>query len=424
MAVLDQGFVSIASFATTAALGRMAGPSELALYSLALTLLLLLGAAQDSLMSAPYTIYGARLKDGDRAEYAGCTLLFSGVLALAASMMLALAGAVALSRPGPAGLGPLLLVAAAVAPAMVLREFGRRTSAADLRIGTALLLDVSIGIVQIAGLLWLASRGALSAINGLALTGIANASGALVWLAVWHRSGRIRMRRRRVSQAWREHWKLGRWVGASRIVGHLGSDPLLLWFLTFAVGASSAGAFAACLTVAFLTNPLVLGVGLYLTPTLSARFAEGGVRAVTRYALGTTVGLAVVFTAFIAAVAVGGDTLLVTVYGPAYGGLGPAASLVALAVALGALSLGATSALLVIERPALNLVASVLGLAAMLASASMLIPAYGVVGAALSFCAGNATQLLSRLVLLARVVAAGPDRRPAPMEFLRGREAL
>ena len=307
---------------------------------------------------------------------------------------------------------------------MVLREFGRRTSAADLRIGTALLLDVSVGVVQIAGLAWLASRGALSATSGLTLTGIANASGALVWLAAWHWRGRIRLRRQRLSQAWREHWKLGRWVGASRIVGHLGSDPLLLWFLTFAVGASSARR-VRCL--------LDGGVSHQSSRAWSRPVSDANARGPLccgwrpgRHPLRTWHNrwLGVVFAAFIAAVAVGGEPLLVTIYGPAYGGLGLAATVVALAVALGALALGATSALLVIERPALNLVASVLGLAAMLASASILIPSYGVTGAALSFCAGNAAQLLSRFVLLARVVAAGPDRRPAPMEFLRGREAL
>ena len=305
-----------------------------------------------------------------------------------------------------------------------LGEVGRRVSAAELRIGAALALDGSVGVVQGIGLLWLAARGTLSATSGLALMGAANACGALVWLAVWRRRGWIRLCRDRLGPVWREHWALGRWVGASRIVGHLGSDVLLLWLLTFALGSASAGAFAACLTVAFLTNPVVLGVGFFLTPKLAARRAAGGVPAVSRYALGTTLVLGLLLAAFVAAVAVGGGSLIVTIYGPAYAGLGLAATTVAVAVALGALAVGATNALLVIERPALNFLASLLGLVTMLASAAVLIPSHGVLGAALSFCAGNAAQLLVRFALLARVVIVRPARRLAAADLLSGEEAI
>lgn len=423
LALLDQGAVSLTSFATAVMLGRTAGPSELALYSLGLTLLLVLATVQDSLVSTPYTVYGARLTAADRAAYAGRTLVFWGLLALAAAASLASGGALVLAGLGPAELGRLLIVAAAVAPALGLREFGRRVSAADLRIGAALALDGSVGVIQGIGLLWLANRGTLSATSGLALMGAANACGALVWLAVWRRRGLIRLCRDRLGPVWREHWALGRWVGASRIAGHLGSDVLLLWLLTFALGSASAGAFAACLTVAFLTNPVVLGVGFFLTPKLAARRAAGGVPAVARYALGTTLALGLLLAAFVAAVAAGGGSLIVTIYGPAYAGLGLTATTVAVAVALGALAVGATNALLVIERPALNVLASLLGLVTMLASAAVLIPSHGVTGAALSFCAGNAAQLVMRFALLARVVIVRPARRLAA-DLLSGEEAI
>jgi O-antigen/teichoic acid export membrane protein len=424
LAVLDQSAVSLASFAMTLVLGRVAGPAELALYALALTLLLMMTAVQDSLVSTPYAIYASRLHGADRAEYAGCSLVFCAGLSLGTTALLVSGGTLVLAGLGPTGLGRILLVAAAIAPGLVLREFGRRASAADLRVGAALALDLAVGVVQAAGLVWLASRGSLTAANALAAVGAANAAGALVWLTAWHAGGRIRIRRERLAQAWRQHWALGRWIGASRIVGHLGSDVLLLWLLTFMLGASSAGAFAACLMIAFLTNPFVLGVALFLTPKIAATVAAGGVRAAVRYAAGATVALGLPMAVFVATVAIAGERLIDAFYGPAYTGLGPPATAVALAVALGALAIGATNALLALERPVLNLVASLLGLVTMLASAAVLIPGYGVLGAALSFCAGNAVQLLARFAMLARIVAANSDRRPAPMEFLRGGETI
>jgi hypothetical protein len=60
----------------------------------------------------------------------------------------------------------------------------------------------------------------------------------------------------------------------------------------------------------------------------------------------------------------------------------------------------------------------------MLASAAILIPSYGVVGAGLSFCAANATQLVVRSGLLARAVAAAPRGQLARAELLRGKGTI
>jgi len=424
MALADQSAVSLTSFATTLVIGRTAGPSALALYALGVTSLLVVTTVQDSLMSAPYTIYGQRLSRAQRANYAGSTLVFCGALALVAATLLAGGGLLLLAGFGSAALGHVLLVAAAVAPAVVLREFARRVSAADLHMGIALVLDVAVGVLQLAGLAWLVSRGAVSAESGLALAGLASGIGAAAWLAAWHWSGRIRVHVEGLGPAWRQHWALGRWVAAGRLIGQLNSDMLLLWVLTFSVGAATAGAFAACLTLAFIANPLVLGAGLFLTPALAARAVTGGVAAVARHARATMAMLGVAFLAFVSVIAVVGEPLLATAYGPAFAGFGLTATIVAAAVGIGALSLGPTTALLVVERPALDVVANLLGLGALIAGAAALIPAYGATGAALAFVAGNTVQLLARLVLLARVVAGTTAGSLAPMETLTGEEAI
>lgn len=424
MAIADQGIVSLTSFATTIVVGRSAGPAVLAHYALGVTSLLVVTTVQDALMSSPYTIYGPRMKPADRVTYAGATLVFCGALALLATTLLAGGGLLVAAGLGPPDLAPVLLMAGAIAPALVLREFARRVSAADLRMDVALGLDVAIGGLQLGGLAWLVRHQSLSAESGLALAGLASGIGAVAWLAAWHRSGHIRIRRQGLGETWRRHWGLGRWVGAGRLLGQLNSDMLLLWLLTFFVGAAATGAFAACLTMAFLANPVVLGASLFLTPALAARFAEGGVAAVARYARGTTVILGVVFVVFVAFIAVAGGGLLTIAYGGAYSGLGLTAGVVALAVGIGGLSLGPTTALLVVERPRLNVVASLCGLAALLACAVTLIPYYGALGAGLAFVAGNAVQLAARALLLARVVAGPAGRGRAPLEALTGEEAI
>jgi O-antigen/teichoic acid export membrane protein len=404
LAVFDQAIVSGTSFATAVALGRWAGPEDLALYSLGLALVLFVAAAQDALVLLPFTVFGARLGSAKRARYAGSSLFFCAVLALCATAALGTAAAVVLAGGWSLSLGRLLLLTAVVTPALMIRDFGRRVTAAHLRMGMTLALDGAVAGMQLSGLIWLVARGALTATSGLALVGLASLVGSLVWLAAWRTH--IHVRRHLLSGAWRRNWVLGRWIVTSRIAAHLGSDASLLWLLTLMVGAHAAGDFAACLTIAFLANPLVLGIGLFLTPKTATAFAEEGVEGVGRLVTRATLALGVFMTIFVAGVSLSGGSILEMLYGAAYAGLGAEVSVVALAIAVGALSLVPTNALVVVERPAVNLASSVLGLATMAASALFLIPSTGVFGAGLSLLIGNLVQLVARFALFGQFVAA------------------
>src|SRR5207302_10185209 len=75
LAVLDQAVVSGASFLTTILIGRAAGPEQLGLYVLGFTWAVLIVSVQESLIAAPYTVFGNRLQGACRAAYAGSVLV-------------------------------------------------------------------------------------------------------------------------------------------------------------------------------------------------------------------------------------------------------------------------------------------------------------------------------------------------------------
>jgi O-antigen/teichoic acid export membrane protein len=418
LALGDQAVVSATSFVTAVVIGRVAGPDELAAYSLGLTLVLFVTAAQDSLASTPYAVYGARMGPEARAEYAGSTLAICGAIAALAATGLGAGAALAGSDSGRAALRPVFVLLAIVVPALVLREFARRTAVAHLQMRAALALDGLVAAVQVAGVLWLASRGELAATTALAAVGLGSGAGALYWLTRW--PALVRVRRTSLAAAWQRSWRLGRWVFASRVAGHLNSEVLVLWLLAWWTGSSAAGTFAACLSIAFFANPLVLGTGLFLTPKMAEAFAQGGARAVHDLVARATRLLGVALLAFVGIVAAAGALALRGLYGAQYEGLGPAVTLVALAIGIGALAICAGSGLLVLERPMLNLASSVLGLAAMVAVAPLLIGRWGVTGAAVSLLAGNLVQLVARVLLFSRAAAAwhgsvtGPIARSVP----------
>ncbi|MGE3842248.1 MAG: hypothetical protein AB7I50_11730, partial [Vicinamibacterales bacterium] len=159
----DQAVVSGMSFAVTILLGRLAGPAELGLYSLAITLALLTVTAQDSLITLPYTIFGRRLAGDERRQYAGSSV----ALCVGLSLMAMVAGlaAFALSKTGilASHLAPALGLWAVVAPIFLLREFARRFLFAELQFASALQFDVSVAGIQVLLLAIFVGTGTLSA---------------------------------------------------------------------------------------------------------------------------------------------------------------------------------------------------------------------------------------------------------------------
>lgn len=398
-AMLDQALVSGTSFMGTVVVGRLAGPEELGLYSLGTTLVLLLMVTQDAIVSTPYTVFSPRLEVGNRAKYAGSVLIHQmafGALALIGFAMAAMAMA-----SGRDAFAPVLGVLAIATPFVLLRDFGRKFSVADLNMVSAIGLDGSVAAMQLAGLAMLGLFGWVKATNAYILMGTSSMLAALVWI------GRSRQRfqidRSNISEAWWRNWTLGRWLLASRVMAQLNSDVFLLWLLTFFLGRTSAGLFAACLTTVFFANPVILGASLIVTPKISLAFSNGGTASVRRSVKVATTCLAAGLTAFCLLVFVFGETVMRFLYGMQFAGHGTTITVLAVAISVNAVALAVSNGLVVMERPYINLRSSLVGLAVMLLIASVLMPDWQILGAAIGLLVGNTVESGLRMIAFARV---------------------
>src|SRR5438309_1199298 len=88
----DQAVVSLTSFAVLVIIGRWTGPGELGAYAIGLSILALLLATQEAIITRPYSIHLLRPL-GMPAEHAFNSLALSVLLCLAAAFA---AGAIAL----------------------------------------------------------------------------------------------------------------------------------------------------------------------------------------------------------------------------------------------------------------------------------------------------------------------------------------
>lgn len=400
LALLDQAVVSGTSFATSVCVGRAAGADELGAYALGFTLVVLVAGVQESLVSIPYTVRGARLIDSARVRYAGSLLLAAAALALLAGLTIAMAAA-AVSFTGLAQLAPVLATLSVSAPLVLAREFLRRFAFAQMRMGQALAIDVMVCVAQLGALVGLAAAGRLSAVTAHAALGMACALAAAVCLTTAR--GNFGFRPREIAADWRRSWAFGRWVFAGQVTGALFTYAPH-WLLAGCLGAAATGEFAAAMTVVQLANPFIIGFANFLSPRSAHAFADGGASEVGHVVVRSAVLLAGLTSLFCLAVSVCGGRLLALVFDDRYIGQAHAMTVLSLSLVAGTLGMCAENGLRALRHPRTTFSANVVALAITLLAAAALIAPYGTLGAAYALLAGNLAAAAARWLYFARLL--------------------
>src|SRR3954464_12546655 len=123
LACTDQALVSAMSFATLILIGNWATLGELGSYAICSSFLALLLAAQDSLITRPYTIHMHTLHQS-ATDHASSALVLSLLLSLAAVLLITLP--IGLFDPSKRGLTSIAWAMAGAIPFVLMREFVRR----------------------------------------------------------------------------------------------------------------------------------------------------------------------------------------------------------------------------------------------------------------------------------------------------------
>lgn len=393
LSVLDQGLVSIGNFVTSVLLGRLAGLEELGAYTLGFTMLIVAATAHEALVAIPYTVFGNRLDDDARRSLAGSTFVHAIALAVVLAVALAVAALVVLLIGGPGDVARILFVVAAVVVVTVVREFARRHAFAELRVSTAVAIDGIATAVQLGGIAFLAAIDALTAPAVVAVIGVAAAATGLAWYRR-NRSGLV-IRRSEVFHSLERHWEFGRWVGAARLTS-IAHSYIVPWLLAVLIGITATGGYSAAATVVAVTNPLLIGVGMVLTPRAAQAYHAGGFDEVRRVALKATLALTIVAGAIALPLVWFGEEILRVVYGGAADEFGAIVAVLSIALVVSVLGMGAEAGLRVIERPRVSFVASGCGLVTTATLTLLVAPAAGAVGGAWGVLAGGSVSAAIR----------------------------
>jgi O-antigen/teichoic acid export membrane protein len=397
MAIADQALVSGASFATSVIIGRTCSKEDLGVYSLALSLVLLVRGIQGELVCSPYTIFSSRRGGRDLAEYTGSALVHYLILSVA-SVVCMLGAAWLLSLGvGPTAAAPTIWVVAGAVPFLLLREYIRQVSLAQLRLTTVLAIDASVSICQVGGLMLLTSLGVLTVGLAYVVMGTACAAAVLGWFLT--RKGALAFNRARFGADWRHNWSFGRWALMSYLICST-SAVLMPWVVALACGEATAGALAACTTLSNIAGMYITGVANFLTPRAARAFARGGRSELQHVLRRTALLFLVTLGGFVLLILITGDLPVRLVYGSKYSGTGPVLGLLALTMLLNSLGITAGNGLWVLDGPRANVAADVCTLVVTLGVVCALVGSLGILGAALALLAGAGAGVTVRCLTL------------------------
>ena len=394
-AMLDQAVISGVSFLTSILVGRNCTEAQFGLYTLGMSVILLAISVQQSLISAPHTIFVARYKDQQRTQYNGTVGVQALILNLIILLAIAIPAIVLMTGVGPEGSGWVMLTLLVVCPAVLLREFARRFMFAHFNMPGALFLDIAIAILQIACLAILFVNGWLTGITGLIAIGIACSISGLVWISRSRSSFHIAADQ--LVPETKRSWSFGKWIFGGQVSVALVA-VVLNWWLAGTKGTDATGIYGACMTLILLANPFVIGLQNMLSPNVAKAMHEGGRGQVRKMVLQSSAVLGVVMAVYLIAIGLWGDEMVQLIYRGKYAGNQTPILFLGMGAFCLALGVSANHGLRAIERPEINFYAAGCGLIVATIVAILLIPGQGVLGATISYFSAMAVTAIVRTV--------------------------
>jgi O-antigen/teichoic acid export membrane protein len=393
IALADQGVASATNFLTGVVIGRACSKEEFGLYLLGLSIVLFAMRLQTALIATPYMVYSPRMSGSDDARYTGSTLVHQVGISLVATSSLVLAEVAIASGVGPQSLLPVIRALICTIGLNLLRDYARHVCFARLRFAAAFILDASASCVQLACLLFLASKGLLTAESTFWAIGLACGLGSLIWLA--QARGTVAISLRQSIADLKGNWSFGKWIFASGFLWEL-TVNLYPWILTSFQGTTATGVWAACFGAAAIGNPVILGMGNYLGPKMAHSYAEGGYSALRRVVLKSGVIFSLMIFPFSLMLFFWGGDFVVLLYGEKYAGQSSVVLLLALDLLISPIRFGLSRALLSVDRAYADFVTNIFPLLVLMSIGIWLVKTLGPAGVAIGVLSGNIVVVIAK----------------------------
>ncbi len=386
LAMIDQGIAGGMNFVTTVVIGRWCGPDDLGIFGLGLTVIFLLVATQDSLLSVPYTVFLARLDIVSRPLYRGSSLLCHFAIAGVFAAVLSVATLICLLSGVDKQYWLVLASLVIAVPSWLLRDFARRTAYAEFKLRTSLINTLTMASVQTIAMVVLVVTDRLSPTTGFLAIAFGNLTAGLTWLYFARHS--MQFSTDSLVQTLRKHWTMGKVLSASQVV-HTAGSMTIPWVVAAFLGTTVTGIYVACDQIIRFANPVIVGFMNVLTPRSAHAFADRGHTGMHNIVKRAMLAIGGFMFVFCGLIYVFGEEILGLMFGPQYAAYSGLLFVLSVSQAIEYLSIGPSRGLLVMERVIDGFKAGLARYAFSVIGTLLLISRFGVIGAAFGVLSGG-----------------------------------
>lgn len=399
LTIIDQVIYSASNFLTAVIVARNCSAQQFGLYILGLRLVDYCREIQNVLIWSPYMLFSPRFKGEAHARYTGSTLVHQLSFSLIAALLFITAH-IFVARQMP------LLPLALVGVFFPLQEYTRRICFANFQVLTAVALDTTVTVIQIASLFYLAQQNQMSVSNAYWIVGGANAVAVIAWL-IWARRDFV-FAGKQIIPDFKSNLAQGKWLLGGNLT-LLATTQIYPWTLTTFHSAAATGLYAAGEGVVNFIRAFMISIQNFLGPKLAHAYADGGRPALQRVVYRTTLLLGLITGACALCFAIFGGQIATLIYGAKYSGLQMIVALLALNIFIWALTTSQSYAISTMERSDLNFKINLLGLLLSATFGFGFVLRFGTTGAAGGLLLSSAVTALIRHATFVRLLKEGSN---------------
>jgi O-antigen/teichoic acid export membrane protein len=396
IALADQGIVSITNFATVILLAMFCEDSVFAAIALAGQAINYLRSAQERIISAPYGAFIHRAET-DQISYTGSSLRHSGTFVLTSSLVATAAAVLFHFNASNTTISTGLLAQCLLLPCLLIRDHLRYVSFARFKVNVAFSLDTVASLIQLSLLSALFILGRTDAVS---IT-LALVASSLVPIAGWFllKPVSYNVQPKRIGPDWKTNWRYSRWLLFGRLFG-VASYLVIPWMIAFQLGDSETALFAKAMNIIGISTVFVSGLNNYFQPTTVHAYHNGGPSALRtklarNAALFLTVlgGLCIVYFFL-------GESLMRFVYRTNHPEQGKVTLILGINVLAYSLAIVAGNGLAALKSSVANFWAEFGNFIASIGVGLLVLPRYGLAGAAAAILIGSAASTVITSLLL------------------------
>jgi O-antigen/teichoic acid export membrane protein len=273
--VLDQGLISGSNFLVGVLLARWLLPEQFGAYALAFSLFLLVSMLHQALLLEPQKVFGPSVYSGNPHKYLGILLWFNAAIGLVVFIILGVSAWVALLLGTSVSLSRALAGVAFAAPCILLFWLARGAVYVNETPEMAAKGGFLYSLLVLVGLVLTFRRGMLSPFTGFGVMGLAALLTSLVLLIQLRPILTLGENHHEFKRVAEQHWRYGRWVLGSSLIGWVSGDiyyPLISLF----AGVAAAGALKALMNLALPASQTYVALSQLFLPHGSRRLARDG----------------------------------------------------------------------------------------------------------------------------------------------------